>query len=101
MAEPGGAISGVTKTPYVNIKMKESRIRTGDLYPYFVNFTGNRRTRFSGDLSLYPLTIKGTPDDIDIKGGISFNHLYLKTPGTEARIPRINLKYGLKKREPP
>lgn len=92
----GGSISAVTKTPYINLSMKESRIVTGDLYPYFVTFTGDRRTRFSGDLSLYPLSITGTPNDMKVKGALQFRQLYLKTPGTEARIPRIDLAYDLK-----
>ncbi len=60
----GGSISAVTKNPYISLDMRPGRINLGDIYPYFVSFTGNRRLRFSGGLSLYPLQIRGTGNNI-------------------------------------
>ena len=89
-----GMVSSVTKTQMINIKMDESVIPLKDLYPYFVLMTGDRSTRFGGEISLYPLTIKGSAKSPDIKGKISLKSIYFKMPGTEASIPFIGFDYS-------
>ena len=54
-----GEVREVTGAQKFNIRMKESRIVLSDLYPYFLSFTGDRKTRFGGVISLFPLMIKG------------------------------------------
>lgn len=90
----GGTVSGVTKNQVLKIDMKESRIRLSDLYPYYVLMTGDRSTRFSGDISLMPLAVRGTVENPDVKGGLNLKNIYFKIPGTEASIPSLLLDYS-------
>lgn len=90
----GGTVSGVTKRQVLKIDMKESRIPLGDIYPYYVLMTGDRATRFSGEISLYPLAVRGTVENPDVKGGLNLKNIYFKIPGTEASIPSLALDYS-------
>lgn len=90
----GGTVAAVTRKQVLNIDMKESRIPLGDVYPYYVLMTGDRSMRFSGDISLYPLTVRGTVENPDVKGGINLKNIYFKIPGTEASIPSLALAYS-------
>lgn len=89
-----GMVSSVTKTQVLNIKMDESTIPLKDLYPYFVLMTGDRSTRFGGEISLFPLSVKGNAKNPDIKGKISLKSIYFKNPGTEASIPFLGFDYS-------
>ena len=89
-----GMVSSVTKTQMLNIKMDESAIPLKDLYPYFVLMTGDRSTKFGGEISLFPLTVKGSVKNPDIKGKISLKNIYFKNPGTEASIPFLGFDYS-------
>lgn len=89
-----GIVSSVTKTQVLNIKMDESVISLKDIYPYFVLMTGDRSTKFGGEISLFPFTVKGTAKNPDIKGKISFKNIYFKNPGTEASIPFLGFDYS-------
>lgn len=92
-----GRVSGVTKNQNLEIRMEESRIPLGDLYPYYVIMTGDRSMRWNGEISLAPLSIRGTARAPEIEGSISLRNLFFKNPGTEARIPLVTLGYFMKK----
>ncbi len=89
-----GTVGSVTKTQVLNIHMDRSVIPLKDLYPYFVIMTGDRKTKFGGEISLYPLTVRGTAKSPDIKGSISLKNLYFRIPGTEAAIPYLGFDYS-------
>ncbi len=91
-----GRVSEVTKNQSLDIKMDESRIPLGDLYPYYVIMTGDRSMRWSGELSLAPLTVRGTAKSPDINGSITLRNLFFKNPGIEARMPLLSLGYMAK-----
>ena len=93
-----GSVKNVTKKQEFYIKMTESGIVLDDLHPYFRSITGDRRTKFKGVLSLFPLTIQGNPDTIDIDGAVQLKNIYFKNPDVEARIPYFRLSYSVLKR---
>ena len=93
-----GDVMDVTGSQKFDLHMTESRISLSDLYPYFLNFTGDRSTRFGGSVSLYPLTIKGDLSSSDISGTLGLKDIYFKNPSIETSIPEINLSYDVKKR---
>ena len=92
-----GAVSGVTKTQTVDIRMAESTIALSDLYPYYLALTGDDSLRFGGTISLQPLTIKGTPTNIAVHGGIGMRGIQVKMPdaGIELALPVMDLSYGI------
>jgi hypothetical protein len=92
-----GAVSDVTKVQKVDIKMAESVIALSDLYPYYVAVTRDESLRFGGTISLLPLTVKGTPANIAIRGGINMRGIQVKMPdiGFELALPLMELSYGL------
>ncbi|TAL39595.1 MAG: hypothetical protein EPN93_01230 [Spirochaetes bacterium] len=92
-----GSVKDVTTAPVVDIKMEESAIVLDDLYPYFLALTHDYATRFSGVISLYPLSVKGTPDRMDINGEVNFTYVYFKNPAAEATIPLLKLGYAVNK----
>ena len=92
-----GTVSSASAEQRINMKMTKSRIVLSELYPYYLKLTGDRRTRFSGGISLYPLTITGTPDRLNINGTLSTSNIYFKNPSAEASIPRLAFKYGVLK----
>lgn len=93
-----GLIKQVTTKQEIDLKMAESNIVLDDLYPYFVSITGDRRTKFRGVVSLFPLTIDGNPEYMNIDGEINLKKIYFKNPGAEADIPSLQLLYSVKKR---
>ncbi len=93
-----GSIKNVTKKQYIDLKMAESNISLKDLYPYFRSITKNRSMIFAGDISLFPLTIKGDPVNIDVSGSLLLNKIFFSIPGTTASIPYLNYSYNVKKR---
>ena len=92
-----GKVSKVTKSQIIDIKMIKSIIPLKDLRPYYRTFTKDRKNYFNGDISLYPLTIKGTPSDIKVDGAINIRGLYFKNPKMEARVPRFRFGYYIRK----
>jgi hypothetical protein len=94
-----GTVKNVTKKQEVYLRMAESNIVLDDLYPYFYKVTGNRQMKFSGAISLAPLTIQGNPVDIDIDGQLSLNNVHFKNPGIEATIPSFKFNYSVLKRK--
>ncbi|HDP81184.1 MAG TPA: hypothetical protein ENN21_10130 [Spirochaetes bacterium] len=93
-----GTVDGVTTNQTVDIKMTESAIVLDDLYPYFRALTGDRTTSFGGVVSLFPLTVRGTPASLDIKGELNLRELRFKNPSAQATIPRLQLAYTVLKR---
>ncbi|NLV67073.1 MAG: hypothetical protein GXY14_05285 [Spirochaetes bacterium] len=89
----GGTVSSVTKKQVLKIDMKESRIPLGDVYPYYVLMTGDSSTKFSGNVSLMPLSVRGTVENPDVKGGLNLKNIYFRIPGTEASIPSLLADY--------
>jgi hypothetical protein len=89
----GGTVSSVTKKQVLKIDMKESQIPLGDLYPYYVLMTGDRSTKFSGNISLMPFSVRGTVENPEVKGGLNLKNIYFRIPGTEASIPSLLADY--------
>ncbi len=92
----GGEVRDVTKKQRFDIRMIKSSISLTELYPYYRSITGDRSMRFAGDLSLYPLTVKGHSGDIDIDGRVSLKNFYFRNPAIEARVPWLALGYGVR-----
>ena len=90
-----GAVSSVTKSQAVNIKMDQSLIPLKDIYPYYVAFTGDRSMRFSGDISLAPLTVRGTVKNLNVDGILSLKNIYFRMPDIEASIPQFAFNYSV------
>jgi len=91
-----GKVSSVTKKQILDIKMDESRIPLGDLYPYYVIMTGDRTMRWNGEISLAPLSVRGTAKSPEVDGAISLKNLFFKNPGIEARVPLLSLACFMK-----
>ena len=83
----GGTVTAVTTKQVLKIDMKESRIPLKNVYPYYVLMTGDRATRFNGEISLMPLSVRGTVQNPDVRGALNLKNIYFKIPGTEASIP--------------
>ena len=92
-----GDIRKVRTDQKINIQMTESEIVLYDLYPYFLKLTGERETIFRGTVSLFPLTIKGDPGNIDIDGVVDLRGVFFKNSSTEASLPALKLSYSVKK----
>ena len=90
-----GVVSSVTKSQGLNIKMDQSLIPLKDIYPYYVAFTGDKNMRFGGDISLAPLTVKGTVKNLNVDGILSLKNIYFKNPGIEASIPQFAFNYSV------
>lgn len=91
----GGTVAGVTKKPVVDISMIKSQISLADLYPYYRALTGDSSMRFAGTISLAPLSVKGTPDNLAVKGGIGLRSIALRMPAVELNLPKMDLLYSL------
>jgi len=92
-----GKITDVTKPKKMamDIVLDESNINLNKLYPVYRTFTGDRRMKFAGKVSLAPLTIQGPMNDLKIKGRLSLKRIYFRQPGLRARLPYFNLNYDL------
>ncbi|OQA95322.1 MAG: hypothetical protein BWY23_02465 [Spirochaetes bacterium ADurb.Bin218] len=88
-----GSIEDVTKSQRLNINLIKSKIVLSDLYPYYVTMTDDKSKKWSGEISLAPLSIKGTARSPEIKGSITCKDIAFKQTGLEARIPSIELNY--------
>lgn len=93
----GGTVSEVTKNPRMDIRMNKSEISLAELYPYYRAVTGDESMRFAGKLSLFPLTVKGTPDAIAVKGALDLSSLQLRMPDLDLNVPSLRLNYALDK----
>ncbi len=91
----GGTVENLTKNLQIDLAMIESAISLNDLYPYFVTLTGDRKTRFGGLISLYPLTVKGTVDSQRISGAVKMAGVSFQVPGTYARLPKSYINYNV------
>ncbi len=90
-----GEVRDVTKKQRFDLRMTESDISLTDLYPYYRSLTGDSSMRFAGNVSLYPLTVKGDPKNIDVDGGIAMKNIYFRNPKMEAQVPYLNLGYSV------
>ncbi len=93
-----GSVKKVMTEQNVNLRMTESNIALNDLYPYFLSLTGDRKTRFGGAVSLFPLTIRGNPSNMDIDGIINLRKIYFRNPSIEMTVPLLGLSYSVLKR---
>lgn len=93
-----GSVRDVTTAQRIDIAVAESAIALDDLYPYYVSLTHDTKTRFRGDISLYPLTVRGTPASLDINGAVKFANIYFRNPSAEASVPQMALSYSAAKR---
>jgi hypothetical protein len=92
-----GTVKEVSKSQVVDINMARSRIDLSDLYPYFLNFTGDRKTRFSGAISLMPLTVNGTVNNMKVRGEVNLDKIFFRNPGVELSMPSLKLGYSVDK----
>ncbi len=88
-----GTVSSVTTKQEIDIKMTESKINLSSLYPYFKAVTGNNDLKFSGIISLMPLTIKGDPKKLDVNGALNMNSIYVNVPGFVLNMPKFVFDY--------
>lgn len=93
-----GTVKEASASPAIDLRMNESFIALDELYPYYVNFTGDRATRFGGSLSLYPLTIRGG-SDVDLKGALNGKGVYFSSPDFGISMPGLNLEYEVEKND--
>lgn len=93
-----GSVKNVTTSRNMDIRMTESNIVLDDFYPYFLSITGDTGTRFKGAISLFPLSVQGTPSSMDIKGEINCRNIFFKNPSAEAALPLVRLSYSVLKR---
>jgi hypothetical protein len=90
-----GEVREVTKKQRFDLRMTESDISLTDLYPYYRSVTGDSSMRFAGNVSLYPLTVRGDPKNIDVDGRLGMKNIYFRNPAIEARVPWFNLGYSV------
>ncbi|MDY6935613.1 MAG: hypothetical protein SVZ03_15490 [Spirochaetota bacterium] len=93
-----GVIRDITKNQEIDIRMTESIIHLDDLYPYYRSITGDRITRFNGDISIFPFTISGNPSNLDIDGNVNLRRIWYKNLSMEATIPQLVIPISLHKR---
>ena len=60
-----GTVDKLSGAQMIDIRMTQSRIDLNRLYPYYVSVTGDRKMRFGGAISLYPLTLNGLTKNAD------------------------------------
>lgn len=87
-----GSISKVSTKQIINLRMDESRINLNELYPYYRQITGDRKMRFSGDVSLAPLRITGVPDNINIFSNISLSNINFSMPDLKFFTPLLSIQ---------
>ncbi|MBN1499140.1 MAG: hypothetical protein JW982_03215 [Spirochaetes bacterium] len=75
-----GNVTAVSTEQKISLKMKNSRIDLNELYPYYVQFTKDQTMKFSGNMSLYPLTVKGTADFMTVNSEINMNDILFRMP---------------------
>ncbi|MCL1864761.1 MAG: hypothetical protein FWF73_03005 [Spirochaetes bacterium] len=90
-----GTVSDVAKSQMLNIKMDQSIIPLKDIYPYYAAITGDRSMRFGGDVSLFPLTVKGGAKSPNIDGILTLKNIYFRNPNIEASLPQFVFKYSV------
>ena len=83
-----GDVTELLADQNIDIKMIESNINLNDLYPYYVRLTGDRSMRFSGNLGLFPLTVKGNLLALDVNGVFGINALRFSMPDVWFSLPR-------------
>ncbi len=93
-----GVVRNVQKKPKINISMTESKISLTELYPLYRKITGDRRSKFGGEISLKPLTVNGGIETINILGNIKFKKIFYKKPGLSFFMPDGTISYVLNKK---
>jgi hypothetical protein len=93
-----GSVKKVMTEQNVHLRMTESEIALNDLYPYFLSLTGDRKTRFGGTISLFPLTIRGNLSNMDIDGVVNLRKIHFRNPSIEMSVPSLGLSYSVFKR---
>ncbi len=89
-----GSIQNVQKNPSINMNMVRSDIILDELYPYFLAFTGDNSIWFGGKISLAPLKIMGTPQDLKVDGAVNLYNIRAKVPGLYwIYLSRLHLDY--------
>lgn len=87
----GGTVTNVSTKQNFNISMKESLINLNELYPYYRQITGDRKMKFGGNVSLYPLTFKGNPSNVDIFSKISLSNIVFSMPDFSFYTPALEI----------
>jgi len=90
----GGQIKKISSSPVLDIRMQESLIDLSDITPYYRSITGDKRTRFSGTISLFPLNVSGSLSDIKTAGKIRIKKFVFKNPGLALSIPSLGLDFS-------
>ncbi len=88
-----GTVRKLTTRQEIDIRMTQSTLSLDELQPYYAAISGDRQTRFGGVVSLYPLTIKGTPYSLDVNGELALRGISYKMPGMEAALPSARLNF--------
>lgn len=92
-----GTVKDVTTKQLIDIRMTESNIALSDFYPYFVSFTGDKKTKFGGNISLFPFYVKGTADNLSLNGAVALNRVFFSNPSIYLSLPLLKLDYGVDK----
>ena len=88
-----GEVNNLVSNPEFNIVMAESNIDLGKLYPYYVSITGDETIRFGGTVSLKPMLVKGTPDNVRAQGDITMASIKAMVPGFALDMPSFVFDY--------
>lgn len=88
-----GTVSRIMETPRINISMRSSLINLTALFPYYRALTGDRSTFFRGTVSLFPLTVQGTPENLKIAGSLGIRSLRYDAGAIAAIVPKLDLAY--------
>jgi hypothetical protein len=92
-----GDINKISSQQEFNLIITESKIVLSDIYPYYVGFTGDKKTKFGGILSLFPMKITGNSSHNNIDGKVNLNNFFYKNPEINTSIQQLNLAYSIKK----
>jgi len=77
----------------LNLKVTQSDIDIGKLFPYFKAFTENNDLEFKGNISLAPLSITGPLNGIMLDGKLSLYKIYVDMGERIVNIKSLDLFY--------
>ena len=83
------------KQMYIDMNVDKSNIQLSRLYPIFRKVTGSN-LRFGGTVSIAPLSILGTMNNLHLNGQLSMRRVRLNASGVPVNISRFRLDYDTK-----
>jgi len=90
-----GEVTNLVSAPEFNIVMAESNIDLGKLYPYYVSIIRDETVKFGGTVSLKPMLVKGTPEDVKAQGDITMESIIAMVPGFTLDMPSFVFGYDV------